>query len=318
MDKQKNLAVALLTVLAGCTAPYRPPTVTPPEEWMGSSGWTVKSDGIKVLEGVRREGDVLLEYSMTFARTAVVLETVQTHNPYGHDFVIPAGTKLFAMNFTLKGGQAIDPIEWGAVLPHGVDGKQKGSDTVCVFWETPTRARYKRDDREGGVAFNPHMVVAGGVAGPVPRIEVQPVDFGVEIVSRLRVVKIDEKQIELETVMSDGSSEERTESRTLRWDGGGKASYENVIGQFNLTASDGYSSVQFAQVAPDPTLPIVRVCVDSTGALMGNPQIEMSSGNVRSDTAAINIARRGRYTPGSGNDGVDCFKFRVKFELRRP
>jgi hypothetical protein len=315
----KNLLMGLFVLLPACTAPYRPPTERPPDEWMGESGWRVQSANVRVFEGTRRAGDELLEYPGEFTRTAVVLETARTRDAFGHDFIIPGGTALFAMNFTLKSGQAIDPIEWCGVLPHGVDGKQKGSDTACLFWEAPTRARYTQDHRDGGFGFHPRMVGGtGGVAGPVPRIRVQPVDFGVEIVSRVRVIKVDERQVELETVMSDGQSEERTESRTIRWDGSGRASYKNVIGQFDLTASDEYSSVQFTQVAADPDAPIVRVCVDSTGGITGEPQIERSSGNVRLDGVTANIARKGRYAPGRGNDGADCYRFRVKVELRRP
>jgi hypothetical protein len=314
MDKRTRLVISVLILLPGCTTPYRPPTERPPEEWMGGSGWTVHAERVKVFEGVRAPGDVLLEFPMSFTRTGVLLETVQTRDGYGNDFIIPAGTKLFAMNFTLKGGQAIDPIEWCAVLPDGVDGKQEGSDTACLFWETPDRVLYKQDHRTGGFAFNPRMVGSSGVIGPMPRIRVQPVDFGVEIVSRLRVVSVDPKRVELETVLSDGTSAERTDRTTLEWNSTGKARYENVIGPFDLTASRGYSSVQFTQVVPEPGLPIVRVCVDSTGALSGEPEIATSSDSTAWDAAAINIAREGRYTPGGGNDGADCFKFRVNLQ----
>src|SRR5689334_14468214 len=141
MEKGKFLVVSLLVLLPACATPYRPPTEQPPEEWTGASGWTIQAEYVKVHEGTHRTGEVLLEYPLKMTRTAVVLETVQTKSAYGRDFIIPEGTKLFAADFKLSGGQAINPIEWCAVLPHGVDGKQKGSDTACLFWESPTQAR---------------------------------------------------------------------------------------------------------------------------------------------------------------------------------
>jgi hypothetical protein len=317
MEKGKFLAISLVVLLPACATPYRPPTEPPPEEWTGESGWTVQAENVRVRdEGGHHPGDVLLEYPVKMRRTAVVVETVQTKNAYGRDFILPEGTKLFAANFKLTSGQAIDPIEWCAVLPHGVDGKQKGSDTACLFWESPTRARYKQDYRDGGFAFHPRMITANGMEGPVPRIKVQPVDFGVQIVSQLRVVRFDKKSVQLEEVLSDGAFESRIDSHSLRWDSNRKASYKDVVGEFELTASETYSSVQFAQLRRAPAPPIVRVCVDSAGALSGEPQIVVTSGRAQLDTAAIDIAKKGRYAPGQGNDGADCFKFKVRFDLR--
>ena len=233
MRMWNRLAITLTVLLEGCATPYRPPTEPPPAEWTGDSGFEVQADTIKVYEGARRPRDVLIEYGVQFRRTAVVLETVQTKDAYGRDFILAEGTKLFATNFTLTSQtgvwgnkqlrQSVDPIEWCAVLPHGVDGKQADSDTACLFWESPTQARYMQDFRNGGYRFNPEFIGTAGMPGPVPKIKVQPVDFGVAIVAQVRLVKVNAKRVELEVVMSDGTSERRTELNTLTWRDGAKA-----------------------------------------------------------------------------------------------
>jgi TonB family protein len=284
---------------------------------------------VKVHEGTRRPGDVLIEYGLKPRRTAVVVETVRTKSAYGKDFIIPEGTRLFAENFTLvtregwagqkQNKQAIDPIEWCAVLPHGVNGKQAGSDTACVFWEGPTQARYMQEFGNGGFGFRPRMFGTSGMPGPVPKIKVQPVDFGVEIVSQLRVAKVSSKRVELEVVLTDGTSEQRVDQATLAWKDGQKVSYQDAIGQFEVAASEGYTSVEFRETASSAATrgqPVLRVCVDSSGALNGEPQIATSSGNAQLDEAALQVAKKGHYTADKGQTGSHCFKFRVEIRTQ--
>jgi hypothetical protein len=330
MEMRKGLALVLLVSLQGCATSYRPPAQQPPEEWTGVAGWEVLASTIKVHEGARRPGDTLMEYEVRPRRTAVVLETVQTKTAYGKDFIIPEGTKLFAENFTLvtRGGwwgekeikQSVDPIEWCGVLPHGTDGKQKGADTACLFWEGPTQARYMQQYKDGGFAFSPRMHDTSGMPGPVPKIKVQPVDFGVQILSKVRIVKMSPRRIELEFLRTDGASEQRLELRTLNWKEGRKASYGNIAAQFDLTASPDYTSVDLVEstsslAARTSRQPVVFVCVDDKGALAEEPKISTSSGNARLDEAAIQLAKAGRYAAGH-QGGAGCFNFKVKFELK--
>jgi hypothetical protein len=259
MEMRKGVALLVLVTLQACATPYRPPTEQPPEEWTGDAGWEVLAATIKVNEGTRRPGDTLMEYEVRPRRTAVILETVQTKTAYGKDFILPEGTKLFAENFTLvsytgvwgnkRVEQAIDPIEWCAVLPHGTDGKQKGADTACLLWETPTQARYQQQYRDGGFAFSPRMTTTSGMPGPVPKIKVQPVDFGVQILSKVRISRMSSKRIELEFIRTDGTSEQQIELRTLDWKEGRKASYGNIAAQFDLTASEDYTRVELVESA---------------------------------------------------------------------
>jgi hypothetical protein len=54
--------------------------------------------------------------------------------------------------------------------------------------------------------------------------------------------------------------------------------------------------------------------VDSTGALSGEPQVVATSGSTQLDEAAVDIAKKGRYTPDRSKDGSGCFNFRMKFD----
>jgi TonB family protein len=331
MEMRKGVGIVLLISLQGCATSYLPPAVPPPEEWAGSSGWEVPAETIKVHEGSRRAGDVLVEYEMKPRRTAVVLEAVKMKTAYGKDLILPEGTKLFAENFTLvrrsgamgnqEAKQAINPTEWCTVLPHGTDGKQSGSDTVCMFWESPTQARYMQEYRNGGFGYQPR-VGTSGMPGPVPKIRVEPVDLGVSIVARLRVVKLSSANFELEEILSDGTSEHRIGLRPIPWGKDGrKQLYRDLAGQFEFVASEDYTSVQFRETASSvadraPGQPVVRVCVDSSGALVGEPQIATSSGKPQLDEAALQLAKKGRYKATEGQTGADCFKYRVRFELR--
>jgi TonB family protein len=64
--------------------------------------------------------------------------------------------------------------------------------------------------------------------------------------------------------------------------------------------------------------PIVLACVSADGSLLGEPQIEESSGFPELDAAAIKIAKATRYAAATEN-GValpkSCLKFKVKFVL---
>ena len=65
----------------------------------------------------------------------------------------------------------------------------------------------------------------------------------------------------------------------------------------------------------------VRVCVDATGHLTGEPSIARSSGIARLDEGALTLARAGsgyyRSTVEDGNPVADCYAFRIHFTLDR-
>ena len=253
----------ILTVLGlqACATSYRPPTEPPPPEWTGESGWEIVAGSQKNYEGLRREGDVLIEYVLKPRRTGTVVDTARTKTAYGKDLIIPKGTRVFAENFTLvtQGGwagnqqnkQMIDPIEWCAVLPRGTDGKQSGSQGVCLFWESPTQARYMEDYAIGGFGYDPEMYGTSGMPGPVPQIDASPVELGVEVRSQLRIVQLDDKRIEIQEFLTDGSSEKRkSRDRPMLWRGQKMLSLEYAGIKYECIASDDYRSVQLKRVAP--------------------------------------------------------------------
>jgi len=253
-------AVSTILWLQACATSYRPPTEPPPPEWTGASGWEIVPGSQKIYEGPRREGDVFIEYLLKPRRTGTVVETVRTKSAYGKDIIIPKGTRVFAENFTLvtqagwagnqQNKQAIDPIEWCGVLPQGIDGKQGGSQGVCLFWESPTQVRYMEDYAVGGFGYDPDIYGTSGMPGPVPPIDVTPVELGVEVRSQLRIVQLDDKRIEIQEFLTDGSLEKRkSRERPVSWRGQKSLSFEYEGARFEIIASDDYRSVQFRRVA---------------------------------------------------------------------
>ena len=254
------IAVSAVLWLQACATQYLPPTQPPPPEWTGASGWDVAPGSQKTYEGTRGNGDVLIEYVLKPRRTGTVVEAVQTKSAYGKDIIIPKGTRVFAENFTLvtQAGwagqkqveQSIDPIEWCAVLPRGIDGKQAGSQGICLFWEGPTQARYMEDFATGGFGYAPTMYSTTGMPGPVPQIDATPVDLGVEVRSQLRIVRLDDKRIEIQEVLTDGSAEKQQgRERRVYWRGQKTLSFEYAGAKFEVVAADDYRSVQFKRVA---------------------------------------------------------------------
>jgi hypothetical protein len=254
------IAVSAIVWLQACATPYRPPTEPPPPEWTGPSGWDVDPGSQKIHEGPRGNGDVLIEYVLKPRRTGTVVEAVQTKSAYGKDIIIPKGTRVFAENFTLvtqtgwagqkQVEQVIDPIEWCAVLPRGIDGKQAGSQGICLFWESPAQARYMEDYTIGGFGYAPAVYGTTGMPGPVPQIDATAVDLGVEVRSQLRIVRLDDKRIEIQEILTDGSAQKQQgRERPVYWRGQRTLSFEYAGAKFEVVASDDYGSVQFKRVA---------------------------------------------------------------------
>lgn len=65
----------------------------------------------------------------------------------------------------------------------------------------------------------------------------------------------------------------------------------------------------------------VRVCVDSKGHLTSNPALVQSSGSLRLDQGALELAIAGsgyyRSTTEDGSPVTDCYPFRIRFELKQ-
>jgi TonB family protein len=240
-------------VLGACATPYVPPVVPPPPSWNGAWGLEVRN--MKVHEGDHGVGAVLSESELLLRRTGTILETVQMKNAYGTDLIIPQGTKVFATNYThvsFAQQQRIDPIEWCALLPKGIDGKQSGSQTVCAFWEAPDRARYIQTYGVDEFPFQQRFSTSG-MPGPVPKIEEAPVDFGVRITSQVRVEELDAKGVVLQRVLSDGKSEMLDETRRFDWPTNGPLTYAGQYHVFEVVRSSDPIRVAVRRVSTQAT-----------------------------------------------------------------
>jgi TonB family protein len=91
-----------------------------------------------------------------------------------------------------------------------------------------------------------------------------------------------------------------------------------VLGQNHLPNSEDYYPPDMRRLGIEGAT-VVQACVDEQGALVhGSPTVEQSSGNVRLDTGALNVARAGRYARSvQGTTPVpNCFRFRIGFLMR--
>ncbi|HEX6858874.1 MAG TPA: hypothetical protein VF138_01555 [Caulobacteraceae bacterium] len=219
--------------LVGCATPYQPPRTPPPAAWDGPFGFE-PSGPPKIFTGVRRAGEPIASVPVRLVRTGLVAETVETRGAYGGPLILPKGAKAYATNYSLAGGYSArpmqgidklpDPIEWCVLLEAGKDGKQAESETVCLFYETPMRARYMETFDKGGFPIQPLIIGTSGVPGPIPTFEEQPVDFG-PLRQELQIREIKNGRMELDIVLTDGKGRrifdrQRTNgSAAFKWGG---------------------------------------------------------------------------------------------------
>ena len=268
-ENMRRILVVLALALgaAGCATPYRPPASPPPPPWVGASGMEAVKPP-KVTPGLKHAGDAVMSSELRFVRTGVLAETVETKTAFGGVMILPKGSMAYAANYTLFVGSTYtpltnaqklnDPVEWCVVVANGFDGKRPGSQTACIFYETPERSRYMEDFIVGGYAFDPLITIgdASGMAGPTPQIIEQPVDFGVRITREIRVMKVDPKGVRIGVVLSDGTNIRIKEQRLLHWSAAGEAS----LGPFRFRPASG-----------DP----LAVEVTTVGATSGGPKIDL-------------------------------------------
>ncbi len=226
--RRLSILVACAAAAAACATPYRPPQTPPPVLWTGVSG--LEPAGPSTADSGRmREGAIFFSTPVHFRRTGVLARTVRTKTAYGGDMVLPEGSKAYATNYTLYVGSAysapenvqteVDPVEWCVIAEQGFDGRGAGSQTACIFWEGPERARYMQDYTTGGFAFAPYVDIgsASGMTGPVPEILEQPVDFGVQITREARVLKVEKRGVRVGIVLSDRNKHRVMEQNLVRW-----------------------------------------------------------------------------------------------------
>lgn len=299
----KRLLLIVVLGISGCATPYIPPTVPPPALWDGEAGWQVDAHSLRVSEGSKRVGEVIVEHDAQLRRTGLIKETVRLKNAYGTDMIIPEGAKAFATNFTLTTGprqvrQNIDPIEWCAVLPRGIDGNKPGAQTVCILWENEQRARYNEDYRVGGFVFLP-VLSPSGMPGPVPKIEEAPVDFGARFTRRLRVAAMTNETVTLELLYHDGTNSSGAEAETYNWKPDGTLLYEIGEDALVLTPAADRKTVDVRLRAPLPrriaanvveyTVPLELLV--GTHGFVKEARVLQSSGRPNVDETAIKLAK---------------------------
>lgn len=299
----KRLLPILVLSTAGCATNYIPPPSAPPSElWDGESGWRVDAHSLRVSEGVKQVGDVIVEHDAQLRRTGRIMETVRMKNAYGMDMIIPEGSMAYATNFTLLTGprrvaQQVDPIEWCAYLPRGIDGTKPGSQTVCMFWENEQRARYTQEYEVGGFAFSPSPAPTG-MPGPVPKIEEAPVDFGFRFTRRLRVGAMTAETVTLQVLYHDGTDSSRPDAQTYNWKPDGTLIYSLGDESLLLTRAADRKTVDVRlrapeprQISPDVTeYTVVLELLVGTHGLVKEARVLQSSGLADVDANAIQQA----------------------------
>ncbi|MFC4311918.1 hypothetical protein ACFPN2_22745 [Steroidobacter flavus] len=297
----KRLLPILVLGSAGCATNYLPPQAPPPPLWDGESGFRVDAHSLRVNEGVKRPGDVIVEHDAQLKRTGLVLETVRLRNPYGVEMIIPEGAKAFATNFTLTTGprrvaQEINPIEWCAFLPRGINDKKPGPQSVCIFWENEQRARYTESE-VGEFAFQPGLPPTG-MPGPVPKIEEAPVDFDLDFTRRLRIGAIGADTVTLELTVTDGTASSYPSRETYNWKPDGTFIYLLGDDAIVLTRSADRQTVDVRLRDPEPVAispnvteyTVVLELLVGTHGLVKEARVLQSSGLAHVDALAVNRA----------------------------
>jgi hypothetical protein len=297
----KPLLPLLALFTAGCATNYVPPQAPLPALWDGESGWRVDAHSLRLNEGVKRVGEVIVEHDAQLERTGLIMETVRLRNAYGTEMIIPEGAKAFATNFTLTTGprrvaQEINPIEWCAFLPQGINGKKPGPQSVCIFWENEQRARYTEAE-VGEFAFQPGLPPTG-MPGPVPKIEEAPVDFGLHFTRRLSVGTVTDETITLEITFSDGTTSSHPVRETYNWKQDGTLVYLLGEDAIVLTRSADRKTVDVRLRAPEPReiapniteYTVVLELLVGTHGLVKEARVLQSSGLADVDAMAVKRA----------------------------
>lgn len=238
------LACAIL--LAACATPYLPPLDPPPPAWDGAFGYTPIEEPV-LREGVLHAGDAIISQGVAYLRTGVIAQTVETKGAFGGPLILPKGARAYATNYGLIEYGVVrqgwtDPVDWCVILDAGKDGLQTEPETVCLLYESPLQARYIETFDKGGFPFDPYLGEATGMAGPLPVIDEQPVDFG-PLRTELQVLEIKDGQLVLADVLTDGQGKRILERRRHRLGKSGALSLE-LAGRRVLITSAGSDAVE--------------------------------------------------------------------------
>lgn len=196
-------------LLAACATPYRPPSGTPPQVWTGAAG-LAPAPGVtaKLNETTLDKNGVIATLDVDHIRTGRIRDELRFRSAYGGEMVIAAGAPARAEQLTMfvsstynptpvVVGAGNNPIEWCA--------QQVNGETVCIFWESPDRARYISTYTQTA----PRLVLpysAAGMVGPMPVIEEVEIDLGPPLQQRLVVRDWDRRGVDVWIqILQDGT-----------------------------------------------------------------------------------------------------------------
>lgn len=237
------LAAVWATVLASaCTATYTVPEERAPLAWTGEAGFEAVAETMQVFEGDHRSGDVLLRWQVEHSRTGRLAQDAVYGTPGREQFLLPAHTRVYAMQFSVEEVRRYarteigrynlnidnNPIEWCAVPVTG--------PVVCVFWEGPQQARYIEAARTLPLVAS--LRTTSGWAGAVPVVREEAVDFATPLFVEIRVGRVREHEVQLEAVITDGDGQQSFPSSILapllQWDEAGEARAQFFGGELRL------------------------------------------------------------------------------------
>ncbi len=166
----------------------------------------------------RTVGDVLMEFESSHAAPLCWSRTSKRERALAAS-IRSLLAKLFAENYVIpweKGAKS--PVEWCTVLPQGRKWHAASrAESVCIFWDTAQRAHYVQTTLADGVPYQLSSMSTEGMSGPTPKIREERVDLDVKLVSKVRVAKLNDKGVELEQQLSDGTSERGAGVQKLKW-----------------------------------------------------------------------------------------------------
>lgn len=236
----------VVLALSGCATPYKGVLEPPNESWLGESGTRDLLDTLVMNDGVKKEGDHVLEFEFSYVRTGVIENTVQTKTAYGNDLILKQGYKAYAVDFsiaTYRSGSAkainlqanADPVEWCVILEEGATGKEDSkAELYCLLWVSSNEAHYMKSYND--YVYAPHFIgEANGMYGPMPSIQEMKLILDVTLKKIFRIRSISADGIEFVWTETDGTHvkpSSRYKAIKYKWNDKGEAVIENKYIKF--------------------------------------------------------------------------------------
>jgi hypothetical protein len=203
---------------------------------MGKADIVPLPETLKTQEGELAEGGAFLSFGVDRSRTGVIQSDILFKGAYGGDQVIPAGTKVYGVQYSLMTGSTYTPMTNANRLYNPIEwctAPEKGT-VQCLFWQNETQVKVID---AYGPALIETMITPSGMPAPMPLILEQDVDFGVTVSMDFRVERLRRNHISIAAAMtrSDGSSR-RMDQRNIPWNAERKAIAEFFGGKFEFTA----------------------------------------------------------------------------------